>query len=406
MHRKIALAVLVCLSRAAWAADPQPYEVHIAPTGVAALDAAIAGSLQLNTLRRKAPAGPFALVARARDDVGRVRTALDSFGYYQGKITISIDGHGLDDATLPDQIQAVPAGRSVTVAVAIDKGALFHVRHVALLGAVPGAGRAAFHLREGDPAVASDVLAAGAAVLNGLQEDGYAFAKVDPPVAVERPGAHALDVSFKVVAGPRVEIGHITISGLKRVHDSYVRRRLLVKQGQLYQPSRIEAARQDLASVGVFSGVTVHGADAPDALGQVPLDFDVEERKRHAVTFTAAYSTDLGASFGTTFTYRNVFGNAEQLNLGAAITGLGGGVTQGAGYDVTAQLTKPDFYARDQQIEFDLGAIKQNLEAYDQTQILPLMDWKHRFDSRAGADCSAGRNQGLHAGGRAADGEI
>jgi len=62
-----------------------------------------------------------------------------------------------------------------------------------------------------------------------------------------------------------------------------------------------------------------------------------------------------------------VFGNAEQLNLGAAITGLGGGVTQGAGYDVTAQLTKPDFYARDQQIEFDLGAIKQNLEAYDQT---------------------------------------
>jgi translocation and assembly module TamA len=370
MHRKTALITALLsmtLARGARAADPQAYEVHSAPTGVAALDAAISGSLQLNTLRKKAPAGPFALVARALDDVGRVRTALESFGYYQGKVSITIDGHGLDDATLPDEIQAVPAGKSVAVAIAIDKGVLFQLRHVALVGAVPGAGRAAFHLQPGQPAVAADVLAAGGAVLNALQEDGYAFAKVDPPVAVEIPAAHALDVTFKVAAGPRVDIGHITIGGLKRVHETYVRRRLLVKQGQLYQPSKIEAARQDLASVGVFSGVTVHGADAPDALGQVPLDFDVEERKRHAVTFTAAYSTDLGASFGTTFTYRNVFGNAEQLNLGAAVTGLGGGVTQGAGYDVTAQLTKPDFYARDQQIEFDLGAIKQNLEAYDQT---------------------------------------
>jgi translocation and assembly module TamA len=355
------------MARGAWAADPQAYEVHVASTGVAALDGAISGSLQLNTLRKKAPAGPFALVARARDDMGRVRTALDSFGYYQGQVTVTIDGHGLDDVTLPDVLQAVPAGKSVTVSVAIDKGALFHLRHVTLVGAVPGAGVAAFHVQSGQPAVASDVLAAGGAVLNALQEDGYAFARVDPPVAVEIPADHALDVSFKVVAGPRVDIGHITISGLKRVHEAYVRRRLLVKQGQLYQPSKIEAARQDLASVGVFSGVTVHGADTPDALGQVPLDFDVEERKRHAVSFTAAYSTDLGASFGTTFGYRNVFGNAEQLNLGAAITGLGGGVTQGAGYDVTAQLVKPDFYARDQQIEFDLGAIKQNLEAYDQT---------------------------------------
>jgi translocation and assembly module TamA len=368
MPAKTALVLCLALpALPAFAADPQPYTVKIAPVGVPALDAAIAGSSQLQALRKKAPAGPFALVARARDDAARVRTALESFGYYDGHVTITLAGHRLDDAALADDIQAVPAGTPVEAAIAIDKGPQFHLRQVALLGTVPEPGRAAFGLQPGQPAVAADVLAAGGTVLNALQEDGYAFAKVDPPTAVEIPSEHALDVSFKVVAGPRVDIGHITISGLQRVHEAYVRRRLLVKQGQLYQPGKIEAARQDLASVGVFSGVTVHGADAPDALGQVPLNFDVEERKRHAVTLTAAYSTDLGASFGATWGLRNVFGNAEQLNLGAAITGLGGGVTQGAGYDVTAQLVKPDFYRRDQQIEFDLGAIKQNLEAYDQT---------------------------------------
>jgi translocation and assembly module TamA len=367
VFRFAAVACLAALSAPATGADPQTYTVKIAPTGVGGLDAAIAGSSQLEALRKKAPAGPFALVARARADVDRVRAALESFGYYQGRVTISIDGHGLDDVALPDEVQAVPAGAPVPVVIGIEQGPLFHLRHVALVGAVPAAGRAAFTLAPGAPAVAAQVLSAGGAVLTALREDGYAFARVDPPVATEVPAEQALDVSFHVVAGPRVDIGPITIAGLKVTNTGFVRRRLLVRQGQLYQPSKIEAARQDLASIGIFSGVTVRGATAPDAAGEVPLTFDVAERKRHAVTLTAAYSTDLGASFGATWGYRNVFGNAEQLNLSAAITGLGGGVTTGAGYDVTAQLIKPDFYARDQQIEYDLGGIKQDLEAYDQT---------------------------------------
>jgi translocation and assembly module TamA len=337
-------------------------------THVQALDAAISGSSQLLALRKKAPAGPFALVARARSDIGRIQAALRSFGYYQARIGIRIGGHGLDDVALPDLLGALPAGGTVAVAVDIDPGPRFHLRRVSLLGAVPLAGRSAFRLQPGQPAIAADVLGAGAAVLTALRQDGYAFAQVDPPVATEIDAAQALDVQFRVVAGPRVDIGPISFTGLVGVNESYVRQRLLVHQGQLYQPAEIEAARQDLASTGVFSGVTVRAAERPDQQGQVPLLFDLAERKRHAVTFTASYSTDLGASLGVTWSHRNLFGNAEQLNLSAAITG-GGGVTKGAGYDVTAQLIKPDFYRRDQQIEFDLGAIKQSLEAYDQTAV-------------------------------------
>jgi translocation and assembly module TamA len=104
-----------------------------------------------------------------------------------------------------------------------------------------------------------------------------------------------------------------------------------------------------------------------DAAGQLPLTLDFAERKRYAVTFNIAYSTDLGGSAGVSWTDRDLFGNAEQLKLAAALTGAGGTSTTGLGYDVTAALTKPDFLRRDQQIEFDLAAIKQSLEAYDQT---------------------------------------
>ncbi len=49
-------------------------------------------SSQLVALREKAPVGRFALVTRARDDLTRFQAALNSFGYYKAKMTLTIDG--------------------------------------------------------------------------------------------------------------------------------------------------------------------------------------------------------------------------------------------------------------------------------------------------------------------------
>jgi len=351
----------------AFAADPLPYTVTLPSTGNGALDAALSASSQLQSLRSRAPAGPFAVISRARQDIPRLLTALQSFGYYQSSVTITIAGSGLEDPTLPDRLQALPAAPPVPIDIKITEGPLYRLRHVALDGAVPPAAAHAFTLQPGQPAIAATVLGAGAAVLTALRENGYAFATVPPPDAVDIPADHALDITYHVTAGPRVDIGPITIAGLQRVNDSYVRRRLLLKTGQLYRPSAIDAARTDLLAVGVFSGVVVRTAPAPDATGTIPVIFDVTERPRHAVTFNIAYSTDLGGSAGVTWTHRNLFGNAEQLSLGAAITGLGGTADKGVGYNVTATLTKPDFLRRDQSLSFNLGALKQYLDAYDQT---------------------------------------
>ncbi len=364
--RALAFAA-VLLPSLALAADPVGYTVHISPTGNAALDATLTGTSQLVALRTRAPAGSFALVARARADAGRLHTALDSFGYYQAQVSVTIAGRALDDAGLPDALDALPAASRVPVAVQIDRGPLFRLRHVTLDGPVPLRARQKFTLAPGAPAAASTVLAAGGALLTALQEQGYAQASVDPPVATLIPVEHALDVSFHVVTGPRVDIGQITIAGLQRTNERYVRRRLLLAPGELYQPSKIEAARQDLVATGVFSGVKISAAPKLDAEGRIPLRIDLSERKLHAVSIDAAFSTDLGGSLGVTWTHRNLFGNAEQLNLSAAATGLGGSADKGLGYLAKAQLIKPDYYHRNQTLELDLEAIKQNLDSYDQT---------------------------------------
>ncbi|HEY6452847.1 MAG TPA: BamA/TamA family outer membrane protein, partial [Steroidobacteraceae bacterium] len=142
---------------------------------------------------------------------------------------------------------------------------------------------------------------------------------------------------------------------------------LLLHTGELYRPSTIERARTDLLSLGVFSGVTVHSSKEPDDQGRLPLRFEFQERSRHAVTVNAAFSSDLGGSFGTTWSDRDLFGNAEQLNLSASAINVGGNATTGLGYDLVAQLIKPDFLHRDQSLQYSLSALKQDLIAYEQT---------------------------------------
>jgi translocation and assembly module TamA len=372
--RAIALLAAVALvcgdSGGGHAADPQPYTVTIKPTGNAALDQAASGSSVLVSLHDTAPVGPFALVTRARTDAGRLDTVLGSFGYYAGKVAITIAGRSLDDPGLVDALDATPAGTNVPVAVTLEPGTQFHLRNVQVTGALPADARGKLDLPSGAPAVASDVLAAHDRLLAYLQGTGHALAKVDAPVATLVPQSNALDVAFRVDAGPRVDLGQISISGLDHVNESFVRRRLLLHSGEQYSPATIQAAREDLASEGVFSSVRINTPDrlAPD--GTLPVDVQVAERPRRVVNLSASYSTDLGVAMGASWTHRNLFGNGEELTLHATATELGGSDAKQPGYNVGARYAIPDWLARDQTLTFNVYGIKEYLDAYDITGVL------------------------------------
>jgi translocation and assembly module TamA len=351
---------------AAKAADPQPYKVTIQGSGIGEIDAALRSSSQLVSLQDKVPVPPFALVQRARADIPRFQTALDSFGYYLNSVSIKIAGHPLDDPDLAGVLDDLPAAAPAPVEVAIDKGALFHIGRISFDGVVPEAGRAAVKIKSGDPAGANAVLDAQADLLAALQEDGYPLATVEAPIAFADNDQRLVNLTYRVVAGPRAAVGRIRFTGLKDMHENFVRKVLAIKSGDRYRPSRIEEARQALVALGVFSGVSVHVATALDAHGRIPLTFDVQERPQHAVALTGSYSTDLGISLGASWSHRNLFGNAEQLNLSATGTGLGTS-TSGLGYNLRAQFLKPQFLRRDQVLELDLLGVREQLDAYDQT---------------------------------------
>ena len=373
-----ALAFTTGLARAA---DPQPYEVEIAKTGDAELDQAIADSSLLVSLREKAPVGPFALVGRARDDEDRFLTVLYGLGFYKGQVDVLIGGRPLDDPDLPDYLAGLPAKPPTAVTASIRPGPLFRLGKVTIEGSLPRPAREKLDLPPGAPAVAANVLAARERLLNALREQGYALATVADPIAILDLDADALDIVLTVDTGPLVEIGNISFQGLQRVNESFLRKRLLIHPGERYDPAAIEKARQNLASLGVFSSVVVATGKEPDAQGRLPVEFVVTERKRHAVRLNAAFATDLGASASVQWQDRNLLGNAEQLKLSLGFS-AGGTAQTDPGYWGSAQFVKPDFLQPEQTLQIDMSPLKESLEAYDRTALTGSVSISRKLSER------------------------
>jgi len=377
----ICLAFILLTGTSAFAADPQPYEVTIKPSGNSELDQMLKDSCTLISLKDAAPVGSFAMVARARADVERFVEALHSLGYYEGKVNVQIAHRPLDDRGLYDTIDYSPASPPIPVEISIELGKLYHLRTIKLAGKVAAEAVQWLGLKANAPARAADVVKARENLQIALQERGYALAKVGQPVAHLIPETDELDVTFPVRAGKVSAVGDITVKGLKQVNRDFVDKQLVLAKGDPFQISKVEKSRQNLQSTGVFSSVRPRLARALDSHQQIPITFLVSERLRHTVNLGAAYSTDLGGSFSGLWQHHNLLGQGEQLNLTAGMSQLGGNSTTGVGYNFGATFIQPDFLNDNQNLQFNLAAVKQSLITYDQTAIFGEVLLTRKFNA-------------------------
>jgi len=368
---KYALAgAALCLGfQGAGAADPVPYTVQFRPSGNAELDGLLKQTASLVALQKKLPAAPFALVGRARADEAQFLIVLHSLGYEAGQVDITIDDKALDDPSLLDALTQAPAKPPVVVLVTPHLGALYHLGRVSFSALPPGFVLPAL-IKPGDVARAAPVLAAQDTLRTALQNAGYAFATVSAPVAVADTAHDALNISYTVNAGPRVNIGPVNFAGLQRADPDFLRRHLNIPKDQRYSDTAIEAARHSLLGLGVFSAVTALSQPSPGPNGDVGVLFRVNEQKRHAVTIGGAYATDSCVTVSASWEDRDVFRHAETLTFTAAASGLGGTGNTAPGYDLKGVFTKPDYYARGQTLTLALEGLNESLTAYSRTALL------------------------------------
>ena len=137
----------------------------------------------------------------------------------------------------------------------------------------------------------------------------------------------------------------VRFSGTEKVDTTYLQRRVPFKEGEPYDPAKVDALRGRLTSLGVFNSVRIKPAKTLDANGELPFDVELTDRPPRSIGFGISYETQLGFAVNGFWMHRNLFGEAESLRLTAEINHIGQGeAIQDTGFAFRADFRKPDWW--------------------------------------------------------------
>lgn len=357
----------VCLlPSAAAAADPAAYSVRFRGVPQRGLERALRDASEAQALRQAPPPSPSLLELRGRDDVPRLLDVLRAEGYYTASVDVRLLG---DDRSRRLVFDVVAGPRFRIGRVGVDTGAVRAPRPYDL------------GLDPGTPARAAYVLEAEQRLLAAVRGRGYPFPRVVERAYDADPTQALLHVRWRVDPGPAALFGGTSITGLARVSESYVRGVLDWRQGEPFDPARLDETRGKLTRSGLFSAVRLEEGDAVDATGALPIELALRERRRRTVSLGVGYTTDEGSGAQAAWEHRNLAGAAERLR----VAGKWAEATRAA----EASLAQPQFRRRDQVLIWDVRAAEDRPDAYEsrnvRTGVTLTRELSPRWSSRVGA---------------------
>ncbi len=258
---------------------------------------------------------------------------------------------------------------AVDVKFTVDEGAATHIEAVELHG-IEGLGKDGETLqhelqtRLKPGAVFNHDLYANekSALEKALQALGYAWAKVDGVVEVNRDSSLA---RFRLTAtlGPLASYGQVHINGTVRVSPRLIALHTGIRPGARYRPEELEDARGQIYNLGVFSSVRVEIEHAPGHPEVADLIVTVQETTFNELRVGGglgleAQRTDAHAS--VTYARHNWLGGLRTLRLRlepayVALPAFWDLQRQGPALTAEAQLTQPDVIWPLTQLKFTLG---------------------------------------------------
>jgi|FEC22Drversion2_1045045.scaffolds.fasta_scaffold00193_50 translocation and assembly module TamA len=305
----------------------------------------------------------------AQAALGRINTALRSRGYYAATIKATVDGRSITEADALDAIDARPENEAISFAFDVTTGPRYRIVDVAIRppgaeASLPGIDRSKIGLAPGDPADAAAILEAQDKLLTELRKQGYALASIKRDVVVNH-ATHEATVTFIAETGPVARMGPVRFSGSDKVDMVWLQRRVPFKEGEIYDPTKVETMRGRLTSLGVFNAVRIKPAATLDANGELPIDVELTDRPPRSIGFGVAYETQYGFSVSGFWTHRNLFGQAESLRLSGEFNRIGTGqAILDTGFNFRADFRKPDWWVPEQDLRLEAAAMHEVYNAY------------------------------------------
>lgn len=169
-------------------------------------------------------------------------------------------------------------------------------------------------LRLGEPVSQVDIEKARRRVLDEYAEQGFAFAEVDTSLDLSLDHTRAR-LRFIVSERERVRVSRIVIRGAARTSESLVRSRIALELGGLYRRSLLRKTEERLATLGVFSSVSVGFEDPYVPAREKVVLVELEERVAQYLDVRPGFSTGEGFRVSFEYGHGNLGGQAISLTL-------------------------------------------------------------------------------------------
>lgn len=218
-------------------------------------------------------------------------------------------------------------------------------------------------LQPGDRFLLSNVEDTVTEATKRLQEQSYAYARVEPKVTAY-PEEHVVDVVFQAEPGPSCVFGPVRVEGETRLSSQLVLDEITIEEGRPFQLSRIAETQQKLFGLGTFSVVNIvpelqTGADG-EKVSVVPVRIELAESHFRQIKVGGGIAIEDARQevhVSTEFSHVNLFNRLWRWEVGGQLgyasvaewgqlgeLGVGGVLSEGAPTaEVHTGLTIPRF---------------------------------------------------------------
>jgi outer membrane protein assembly factor BamA len=225
---------------------------------------------------------------------------------------------------MPDADRGVECSTTMELVIPVKLGPRTTIWDVAFTGLRTQSERAvadAARVPLGDPVSTQQLDDARRRVVDYYKELGYAYVDVKYALEPSEDGTRTR-VRFDVTEGDQVIVSAIDIRGLGITQPGVVKRRVALEVGGPYRTSDVRKTQERLATLGVFSSITVGLSDPSVPEPNKTVIVEVVERLPRYLEVRPGFSTGEGIRGTLEYDERNLGGGAISATLRAQLSYL------------------------------------------------------------------------------------
>ena len=263
-------------------------------------EAQLLRDLRAELVEADAPDTQFEARRQARRAARKAEEYLNSRGYFAPDISYSVE-----PGPPPVPLLKVESGPQFKLAsVQVDVGADPIVNDALL------AIESVRMLNPDDAALPTAILAEEAGLVAALKTAGYGEAAARERLVIGDREAGTLDVTFRLVPGPRLRFGTVIYPSGTQTRTAYLDRLVPFASGELFSPQKLSTYNRRLNATRMYSVASAQlseVASSIDANGDQVRDvvLRLEARDRYTFSAGASLSTSEGPGLTTSLTRRN-----------------------------------------------------------------------------------------------------